>query len=206
MLVNNAGLKTFILCKCFMRKEIHFKSISHVCWSSKIHSMSLTLNVNRRDFNQLNMKTKETETLKTFESLFGCLLFLLTAYETRRRHRSENSSVLLPPAVLTSKQKTVFHNISQFSLLLLIRSHIRSFFSYIKIFNSYMCSHLTQIWKCKTCIWCKRPSINLCFCSYIWRRPEIFHIRALNFSVREEVSLLKIWLISGNKSCVVVKM
>lgn len=167
------------------------------CWSSKIHTMSLTLNVNRNlrgDFNQQNMKTEEIQKLsRHLCPRLDVFIFLLTAYETRQRTRSESSSVLLPPAVLTSKQTliqyfTIFQK--KFSLLLLICSHIRSFVSYMNIIKSYMCSHLTQSWKWRTCIWCRQSSI------YIWWKPEIFHIRGLNFCVSEGASVISVFLSS----------
>lgn len=43
-------------------------------------------------------------TIKTLESLNGCLNLVLTAYESRQRTRSENSYVLLPPHVITGQQ------------------------------------------------------------------------------------------------------
>ena len=52
------------------------------------------------------------EVFNTLASLHGCLHFLLTAYETRQRTRSENSLALLPPPVMTRHQGRPRYSIS----------------------------------------------------------------------------------------------
>lgn len=178
--------------------------------------MSLTLNVNwRRDFNQQNMKTEEIQKLsRRLGPCLGVFIFFVDCLWNQTKNQIWEHFCPFASSCpdIKADLDTVFHNLSKsfekFSLLLLICSHIRSFFSYI--FNSHVLIDYTDL------IWQNmymRPPINLYFCTDIWWRPEIFHIRTFTFSVSEEASVisvllssLKIWLISGTKSCVVVKI
>ena len=56
--------------------------------------------------------SRNREAVNTLRSLYGCLHFLLTTYETRQRTRSENSYVLLPPLVMTGHQGRPQYSIS----------------------------------------------------------------------------------------------
>lgn len=73
-----------------------------------IHTISGFLSISR-----FVEDSRNREAVNTLQSLYGCLNFLMTAYETRQRTRSENSFVLLPPPVMTGQQGRPQYSISE---------------------------------------------------------------------------------------------
>lgn len=56
--------------------------------------------------------SRNRQVVGMLESLYRCLQFLLSVYETRQRSRSENRDVLLPPPVMTRHQGRPQYSIS----------------------------------------------------------------------------------------------